>query len=128
MTRVFCVFTHIRVKYDLKIHPFTFLHPFTEERTSPLAEAQEEIVRLVVLTHPQGANWERGLWHNGCTSSLAHSLAYTHTHTHMHIHTYIYALLPPRGGSCMDQFLLYEGSCLSVIGPEGHQMGVKQRS
>lgn len=28
----------------------------------------------------------------------------------------------------MDQFRLYEGSRLLKIGPEGHQMGVKQRS
>ena len=29
---------------------------------------------------------------------------------------------------CVDQFRLYEGSRLLKIGPEGHQMGVKQRS
>lgn len=43
------------------------------------------------------------------------------THKHMHVCAAV-------GGSCVDQFLLYDGSCLLRIGPKGHQMGVKQRS
>lgn len=56
--------------------------------------------------------------------SVALVAPWIHTDTQTHTQT----LQTVRGGSCVDQFRLYEGSRLLKIGPEGHQMGVKQRS
>lgn len=87
-------------------------------------EDSREIAKLLVPTDP-GGSWQGLRWHTiFARVSVALTVHSHHTHTPItHIRKHCFLI-----EASMDQFLLYEGSCLLKTGPEGHQMGVKQRS
>lgn len=88
-------------------------------------EGSREIAKLLVPTDPGGADrgWDGTLsLHEWVWPSRYTPITPTlPSHTHIRKHCFL-------SEASMDQFLLYEGSCLLKTGPEGHQMGVKQRS
>lgn len=88
-------------------------------------EGSREIAKLLVPTDPRGADrgWGGKLsLHEWVWPSRYPPITHTRSHhTHIRKHCFL-------SEASMDQFLLYEGSCLLKTGPEGHQMGVKQRS
>lgn len=105
-------------KYELKYELTTLIYPF--KRTSSLMEGSREIDKLLVPTDPEGADrgWDGTLsLHEWVWPSQYTPI----THTHIRKHCFL-------SEASMDQFLLYEDSCLLKTGPEGHQMGVKERS
>lgn len=122
MSCVLGLISHTPGKYELKYKNHHLNLPFHQAKDKLYGKELWGNSRVPCSHWPCGS-WQWWGWHTSWVSCECGPHGNTHT-----IQRYIYTLLPLKGGSCVDQFLLYEGSRLLKTGPEGHQMGVRQRS
>lgn len=111
------LFSHTQGKYELNL-------PFHQAKDKLSGSSPREIVWLLVPTHPEGSNcgWNGTLvgWVVSECGPAVHGTVDAQKLTHTHIRRCLWEV-------CLaDQFILYECSSLLRVGPEGHQMGVKQ--